>query len=117
MRILIDRSTYGCQSLKKPSLGQNVREIVYHKTPCADEEYRMGDYQRHLCDEDMQLVQAAVRNAGFVGQKADRVVNMLMQKTTSTEKGGTRDSVGYVGFESPQAFSLLICDLTFSQQR
>ncbi|KAJ5368102.1 uncharacterized protein N7496_007862 [Penicillium cataractarum] len=56
----------------------NVREIVYHKTPRANEEYRMGGYQRHLCDEDMQLVQTALRNTRFVGQKTDSVVNMLI---------------------------------------
>lgn len=85
--------------LKKPSLGEHVREIVYHKTPRADEEYKMGEFQRHLSDEEMQLVQTAVRNAGFIDRKADRVVNMLMQKSVSSDGGGTWcTGYGYVGF-------------------
>jgi hypothetical protein len=85
--------------LKKPSLGEHVREIVYHKTPRAGVEYRMGEFQRHLSDEETQLVQTAVRNAGFIDQKADRVFNMLMQKTVSSDKGGTWCSgYGYVWF-------------------
>jgi hypothetical protein len=85
--------------LKKPSLGQHVREIVYHKTPRADVEYRMGIFERHLSDEEMQLVQTSVRNAGFIGEKADRVVNMLMQKSVSHDKGNTWcPGSGYVGF-------------------
>lgn len=75
--------------LKKPSLGQHVREIVYHKTPGADVKYKMGKFQRHLSDEEMQIVQTAVRNAGFIGQKADPVINMLIQKSVSSDKGRT----------------------------
>jgi hypothetical protein len=39
-----------------------------------------------------------VRKAGFRDQKADRVVNMLMQKTASSNQKGTYGPLGYVRF-------------------
>lgn len=67
--------------LKRPRLGQFVERIEFIRTPDLSDDYPAKDYERELNPEDMGLLRTAVRDAGFVGPKEERVVNMLMQKT------------------------------------
>lgn len=67
--------------LKRPRLGQFVERIEFIRTPDDSSDYPAKDYERELNPEDMGLLRTAVRDAGFVGAKEERVVNMLMQKT------------------------------------
>lgn len=66
--------------LKRPILGHYVRYIeCIPKALESGADYVMREYQRDLSEEEMRLLRAAVRNAGFEGSE-DRVVNMLMQR-------------------------------------
>lgn len=66
--------------LKRPVLGRYVRQIECPDSPLCDDDYREGTRLHELGNQEIQLLRAASRKAGFVGPREDRVVNMLMQK-------------------------------------
>lgn len=48
-------------------------------------DYPLRENQRNLSDEDMRLLRAAIRKAGFGGSREERIVNMVMQETAEGE--------------------------------
>lgn len=66
--------------LKRPTLGHYVRHVECCTPTARYKDYEETKPQRGLSDEDMNLVQAAVRKAGFTGPSEHQVVNMLMQR-------------------------------------
>ena len=67
--------------LKKPTLGQYVRYIeCYPRALEASTLFVLKDPQRKLSDDEVALLRAAVRRAGFTGDKEKLLLNMLMQK-------------------------------------
>lgn len=74
--------------LKKPSLGNYVREIQQQRRPSPGAPYIGRDEQRKLSEGDMNLIREAVKRAGFSGTQESAVINMLMQNTS---KAGSED--------------------------
>lgn len=69
--------------LKKPTLRQYVRYIECYPKPLeANSLFVLKDPQRRLSGEEVALLRAAVRRAGFTGHKEKLLMNMLMQKET-----------------------------------
>lgn len=50
------------------------------------EHYVLGEDQRKLPEEEMQLLRAATQEAGFVDSEGEAVVNMLLQKLVDEER-------------------------------
>ncbi|KAJ5201429.1 uncharacterized protein N7498_006092 [Penicillium cinerascens] len=66
--------------LKKPTLGHYVRYIECYPRPLQDSAlFLLRGPQRNLSDEEMTLLRAAVRRAGFAYEEK-LLMNMLMQK-------------------------------------
>ncbi|KAJ5215873.1 uncharacterized protein N7498_002280 [Penicillium cinerascens] len=68
--------------LKKPQLGNYVREIVQTREPSMEHHYVQTAEQRELSAGDRGLLRAAVQKAGFAGSQESAVFNMLMQNIT-----------------------------------
>ncbi|OKL58672.1 hypothetical protein UA08_06034 [Talaromyces atroroseus] len=64
--------------LTKPGLGEHVRHIEYTKECCANEP-NPEQPRRELSGEEMQLLRAATRRAGFVDAEGLRVIDLLLQ--------------------------------------
>jgi hypothetical protein len=76
--------------LKRPSLGQYVREIRYYGRPtdaCDWENVNKEQHPRDLSESDMDLLKSYVRRAGFTGSNEKSVLNMLVQKKTGDRRG------------------------------
>ncbi|KAJ5605008.1 hypothetical protein N7510_010162 [Penicillium lagena] len=94
-QILIDDDehnlTYTFQLLmnivRRPCLGHFVKRIKYVHRPNSGDDYPELPYQRDLCADDMRLLRRAVENAGFQGDKEDKIINMLMQKKLYQDLG------------------------------
>lgn len=50
------------------------------------EHYVLGEDQRQLPEEEMQLLRAATQKAGFVNSEGEAVMNMLLQKSVDEER-------------------------------
>ena len=72
--------------LKQPRLGRYVRCIENWEKPMESEHYVLGEDQRKLPEEEMQLLRAATQEAGFVDSEGEAVVNMLLQKSVDEER-------------------------------
>lgn len=72
--------------LKQPRLGRYVRCIENWEKPMESEHYVLGEDQRKLPEEEMQLLCAATQNAGFVSSEGEAVMNMLLQKSVDEER-------------------------------
>ncbi|KAJ5099547.1 hypothetical protein N7532_006548 [Penicillium argentinense] len=80
--------------LKKPRLGTFVNHIECPVLTTITHEWT-GTPQRHLAEEEMNLVQSMVREAGFEGLEKERVVSMLLQKTAKVETSNALDFAAY----------------------
>ena len=72
--------------LKEPRLGRYVRCIENWEKPMESEPYVIGEDQRKLPEEEMQLLRAATQKAGFLGSEGEAVMNMLLQKSIDEER-------------------------------
>lgn len=78
--------------LKEPSLGEQLRELELDLTPLSlyrpyGRPYEIQSKRVLLPTEDLQRLQAAVRNAGFEGQEEhQRVLNMLLQDVNESQE-------------------------------
>lgn len=73
--------------VKRPCLGQFVRRIEYVHRPSDGDDYPELPYQRNLSADDMRLLRRAVQNAGFQGDKEEKIINMLMQTKLDHDLG------------------------------
>ncbi|KAJ5771664.1 hypothetical protein N7520_002193 [Penicillium odoratum] len=73
--------------IKRPCLGHFVKRIEYVHRPKGAHEYPGFPYQRDLSADDMRLLRRAVENAGFQGDKEDKIINMLMQNELYQNRG------------------------------
>ncbi|KAJ5389901.1 uncharacterized protein N7496_000969 [Penicillium cataractarum] len=73
--------------VKRPCLGHFVERIEYVLTPSDGGDYPELPYQRNLSADDMHLLRRAVQNAGFLGNKEERIINMLMQTKLDHDLG------------------------------
>jgi hypothetical protein len=65
--------------LKRPSLGEHVRHIEYN-VDCCTWTPNPQQPRRELSGEELQLLRAAVRKAGFVGDEERlRVLDLLLE--------------------------------------
>lgn len=72
--------------LKRPRLGQYVRQIEYYWRPNCEVDYAEEEnkrYLRDLSESELHLLRTAVQRAGFTGPKESRATNMLMQETAN----------------------------------
>ena len=72
--------------LKQPWLGRYVRCIENWEKPMKSEHYILGEDQRQLPEEEMQLLRDATEKAGYVGSEGKAVKNMLLQKSIDEER-------------------------------
>jgi hypothetical protein len=80
----IDRAfDFLMEILKRPTLGLYVRHVECHEPLSWYTDYEETKPMRDLSSDEITLIRGAVRKAGFVGLKEDRVVNMLMQRLES----------------------------------
>ncbi|KAL4901252.1 hypothetical protein BDW74DRAFT_160557 [Aspergillus multicolor] len=70
--------------LRRPSLGRYVRHIEVHAGLPIYVEYTHRESQRIIGRQDRELLQSAVRKAGFAAEEY-RILNMLMQRMVSYE--------------------------------
>jgi hypothetical protein len=75
--------------VKRPCLGHFVKRIEYVYRPSDADDYPELPYQRNLSADDMRLLRHAVQNAGFQGDKEEKVINMLMQTKLNHDLGYT----------------------------
>ncbi|KAJ5096992.1 hypothetical protein N7456_007713 [Penicillium angulare] len=75
--------------LKRPRLGNYVREIQQYWRPIHNVAYveRQGQRGLKLSTNEMNLICAAVQRAGFSGPQESAVINMLMQDSTDGARG------------------------------
>lgn len=73
--------------VKRPCLGHFVKRIEYVCWPSDGDDYPELPYQRNLSADDMHLLRRAVQNAGFQGDKEEKVINMLMQTKVDHDLG------------------------------
>lgn len=73
--------------LRRPTLGRYVRHIGYWERVLEHKDYAEKECQRELSEDEMRFLRAATRRAGFVDSEEERVVNMLMQKSSLAELG------------------------------
>ncbi|KAJ5190596.1 uncharacterized protein N7498_009581 [Penicillium cinerascens] len=73
--------------VKRPCLGHFVKRIEYLHKPRTGDDYPELPYQRDLSADDMRLLRRAVQNAGFQGDKEEKIINMLMQNKLSQDLG------------------------------
>ncbi|CEJ59452.1 hypothetical protein PMG11_08077 [Penicillium brasilianum] len=66
---------------------QFVKRIEYVCWPVDGDDYPELPYQRDLTANDMRLLRRAVQNAGFQGDKEERIINMLMQTKLNHDLG------------------------------
>jgi hypothetical protein len=68
--------------LRKPRLGRYVRHLEVNMQSRLNVPFSIlpSIWERNLPDEDVKLLRAAVRNAGFEGRHEQRVMQMLMQR-------------------------------------
>ncbi|KAL4747030.1 hypothetical protein BDW72DRAFT_209916 [Aspergillus terricola var. indicus] len=68
--------------LRKPRLGRYVRHLEVNMQPRLNVPFvnLPPVWERNLPDEDIRLLRAAVRNAGFGGRHEQKVMQMLMQR-------------------------------------
>lgn len=71
--------------LKRPVLGRYVRHVGCWERVLAHNDFTEGEYQQELSKDEMRLLRNATRRAGFVDSEEERVINMLIQKSTSAE--------------------------------
>lgn len=65
--------------LKRPSLGEHVRHIEYNVDCCTWTVPNPQQPRRELSGQELQLLRAAVRRAGFVGDEGLRVLDLLLE--------------------------------------
>ncbi|KOS48628.1 hypothetical protein ACN38_g323 [Penicillium nordicum] len=83
--------------LKRPSLGNYVRHVECCTATSSHMDYKQVKSQRNLSNEEIDLVQEAVKKGGFTGLQVDRVFNILMQrmeKTATYDGYRHRESLG-----------------------
>lgn len=73
--------------VRRPCLGHFVKRIEYVCWPADGDDYPELPYQRNLAADDMRLLRRAVQNAGFQGDKEERIINMLMQTKLNHDLG------------------------------
>ncbi|KAJ5184656.1 hypothetical protein N7491_007474 [Penicillium cf. griseofulvum] len=73
--------------VKRPCLGHFVKRIEYVSWPSESDDYPELPYQRNLSADDMGLLRRAVQDAGFQGDREERVINMLMQTELNHDLG------------------------------
>lgn len=73
--------------VKRPCLGHFVKRIEYVYRPSTNDDYPELPYQRDLSADDMRLLRRAVENAGFQGEKGEKIINMLMQTKLNQDLG------------------------------
>lgn len=79
----------------RPCLGHFVKRIEYAYMPSDGDDYPELPYQRNLSADDMYLLRRAVQNAGFRGNKEEKIINMLMQTKLDHDLGyNTPDGCG-----------------------
>ncbi|PWY89216.1 hypothetical protein BO70DRAFT_359501 [Aspergillus heteromorphus CBS 117.55] len=99
--------------LKRPSLGQYVRHIDCRAHPLAYKDYVESKNIRQIKDEHMQLLENATRRAGFTGSQEGRIMNMLLQETTSDPVYiPYRDKPDTSGVFVPQALAALLISVS-----
>lgn len=68
--------------LRRPQLGDYVHHIEFDRPPGGHADYEIkNDDLKELNDEDSQRLRIAVKNAGFAGEYAEKVINMVLQPT------------------------------------
>jgi hypothetical protein len=68
--------------LRRPQLGDYVRHIEFDRPPCSYADYEIKNKDlKELSDEDHTKLRTAVKNAGFTGEYAEKVINMVLQPT------------------------------------
>lgn len=68
--------------LRRPQLGDYVHHIEFDRPPSGYADYDIeSESLRDLTDEDHVRLRKAVKDAGFTGQYADKVVNMVLQRS------------------------------------
>lgn len=66
--------------LRRPQLGDYVRHIEYDRPPNSYHDYQIRTKDlKELSDEDYERLQTAVKNSGFTGEYAEKVINMILQ--------------------------------------
>jgi hypothetical protein len=73
--------------VRRPCLGHFVKRIEYVCWPGEGDDYPELPYQRNLTADDMRLLRRAVQNAGFQGDKEEKIINMLMQTKLNHDLG------------------------------
>lgn len=73
--------------VRRPCLGHFVKRIEYVYEPSTGDDYPELPYQRDLSADDMRLLRRAVENAGFQGDKEEKIINMLMQTELNQDMG------------------------------
>ncbi|KAJ5291818.1 hypothetical protein N7478_001069 [Penicillium angulare] len=87
--------------LKKPRLGNYVREVQQYWRPNHNVAYveRQGQRGLRLSTDEMNIICAAVQKAGFSNSQESDVINMLMQDSTEGACGIANYS--YRGIDPP----------------
>lgn len=68
--------------LRRPQLGDYVHHIEFDRPPGGYADYEIkNDDLKELSDEDHTRLRQAVKDAGFTGEYADKVINMVLQPT------------------------------------
>ncbi|KAJ5735755.1 uncharacterized protein N7483_000880 [Penicillium malachiteum] len=76
--------------LKKPFLGQYVRDLSYYGRPRHSGIWnggKRGSHPRDLNQTDLSLLKKAIRRAGFSGSDEETVLDMAIQKETGDDDG------------------------------
>lgn len=68
--------------LRRPQLGDYVHHIEFDRPPSGYADYEIiNEDLKELNGEDSQRLRIAVKNAGFAGEYAEKVINMVLQPT------------------------------------
>ncbi|KAL2811886.1 hypothetical protein BJX63DRAFT_398001 [Aspergillus granulosus] len=95
--------------LRRPALGHYIRHIEVRAQEPRHVQYTEQKPQRELDENDVHLLRAAIRTAGFADQE-NRVLNMLLRRIShnSTRWGSTTPDLVFI----PQALSALIVSVS-----
>ncbi|KAJ5151683.1 hypothetical protein N7492_009978 [Penicillium capsulatum] len=97
--------------LRRPSLGLLVQRMEYRGVPPWNHGWKMQDAQRELDEDSIHRLRAAIDAAGFGGFWEDRILNMVMQKTTIDRSTPTRYPEAR-GIHMAQAMTLLLISVS-----
>ncbi|KAJ6022107.1 hypothetical protein N7540_007611 [Penicillium herquei] len=84
--------------LKRPFLGQYVRDLRYYGRPRYSGIWKggkRGSYPRDLSQKDLSLLKRVIQLAGFSGSAEETVLDMAIQKETGDFDGKRQYSNGY----------------------